>query len=509
MIAYFIRLSSFGDEYFVRRPGSVRLWAAALAGLVAILTGYVISQPDNVLEPVQVPAAIGLLAIGCFAPVLIFRRRAIFAASLYAVLTFATFGLGATAWLGTPRGAAPGITQEWIATALILASGGVFAFWIGYRILSPGGTEPVIRAVRLTLPLTVWGVFALGILFNIVLLAVGAFGYLRNFSEIGRAASWVQWVAVGSQLTEVALYISAIHAFGNESRRYVRATLLMLAINALIGFASGFKGQILWPLAWVFVIYYYYKRRLPKGPMIVALAALIVIVPANLSYRTLARDGETAELSDAQSVLEATGQSLTAAFETPIGDRVSLLAQWASARFRNIDSVALVVAKTPAVHPYLEGELYKIAIPVILVPRALWPSKPSLEAGYVFSQQYVGLLPSQRTSIPVTQPGDLYMNFGVPGVILGMTLWGMLVALLTRWFMRQQGVAAFLFFIVALGTVTNIEADFVSMAASGFRTLLLTAIVGRLVLGTLGKVEPRRTMEEGTALQTSSHHRGR
>jgi hypothetical protein len=115
---------------------------------------------------------------------------------------------------------------------------------------------------------------------------------------------------------------------------------------------------------------------------------------------------------------------------------------------------------------------------VTIVPRFLWPSKPSLQAGYEFGQKYLGLPPEIRTSIPITQPGDLYMNFGLAGVLLGMAAWGAVASLLYRWFVRQASVAAILVYVTAISIIVTIEADFVSLVATGFRLLLLTLAVG-------------------------------
>jgi hypothetical protein len=63
-----------------------------------------------------------------------------------------------------------------------------------------------------------------------------------------------------------------------------------------------------------------------------------------------------------------------------------------------------------------------------LVPRIFWPEKPSTSQGAAFAA-YVGLAPSAEeatTSLGQTAVGELYWNFGLSGVLLGMALLGIL-----------------------------------------------------------------------------------
>jgi hypothetical protein len=93
-------------------------------------------------------------------------------------------------------------------------------------------------------------------------------------------------------------------------------------------------------------------------------------------------------------------------------------------RIREIDSPAVIIQRTPSEVPF-SSPADLVAAPVAgMVPRALWPGKPILDAGYQFSQEYYGLPPTVYTSSAVTPVGDLYRHGGWVPVIAGMFLLG-------------------------------------------------------------------------------------
>lgn len=462
-----------------------RLLPTGIAAGLAIAIGYLLVYLPSFAGPAGVAVAVLGLAVAAILPVVLFHRRygSAMPGSAYALLTFATFGLGALAWLGHPRGASISLDQDDVAAALAVVTLGLTCFWAGYLLSAPARREPILRPRALTPLPIVWAFVALGIGSQIVLFQAGSFGYLRDFATSEANSGWTQWFSTLTYLTPLALFITAIHAFGNGSRKHLVAFWTIVAVNIVVGFISGFKGQVVWPLIWALFIYYYYRRRIPRMAVVAAVVGALLLIPANLMYRGLARPtASTASAIDSiGDAWQAATEAISSTVETSTSQRVSTFAVWATARFRNIDSVALIVQKTPEQYPYLRGELYWQALPVTIIPRFLWPSKPSLQVGYEFGQKYLGLPPEILTSIPVTQPGDLYMNFGVAGVLVGMAAWGSVAGLLYRWFLRQTSLAAILLYVTAISVIATIEADFVSLLATGFRLLLLTLAVGWLL----------------------------
>ena len=91
-----------------------------------------------------------------------------------------------------------------------------------------------------------------------------------------------------------------------------------------------------------------------------------------------------------------------------------------------------VAEDTPATVPYWMGESYR-PLAGAAIPRFLWPDKPIEDTGFRFGERYGFLKQADhRTSLNVPWIVELRANFGLAGVLGGMALFGLLMALLDR-----------------------------------------------------------------------------
>lgn len=72
----------------------------------------------------------------------------------------------------------------------------------------------------------------------------------------------------------------------------------------------------------------------------------------------------------------------------------------------------------------------------ILIPRAIWPDKPEIGGSGNLVSEFTGILFAQGTSVGVGQVLEFYMNFGVPGVIVGFLAFGSFLMWLDRNIMK-------------------------------------------------------------------------
>ncbi|MGQ0563049.1 MAG: O-antigen polysaccharide polymerase Wzy [Gemmatimonadota bacterium] len=68
-----------------------------------------------------------------------------------------------------------------------------------------------------------------------------------------------------------------------------------------------------------------------------------------------------------------------------------------------------------------------------LVPRALWPDKPTHAGSPRIVSDYTGITFAAHTSVGVGQVMEFYINFGSVGVIIGFMLFGTILCLLDTW----------------------------------------------------------------------------
>jgi hypothetical protein len=100
-----------------------------------------------------------------------------------------------------------------------------------------------------------------------------------------------------------------------------------------------------------------------------------------------------------------------------------------------LNSVALVVRDVGRLVPYSYGATLTQPL-ILLIPRVLWPDKPINTFGQDFGRLFhVTNYWTRATYVDPTVPGELYWNFGLPGILVGMGLVGVLL----RWLYRRYG----------------------------------------------------------------------
>ncbi len=76
--------------------------------------------------------------------------------------------------------------------------------------------------------------------------------------------------------------------------------------------------------------------------------------------------------------------------------------------------------------PFADGETIFRSV-IGIVPRIFWPGKPIIMGGSALVYKYTGMQFDEETSVAHGLMGELYFNFGILGVFVGMLLFGMLL----------------------------------------------------------------------------------
>ncbi len=71
-----------------------------------------------------------------------------------------------------------------------------------------------------------------------------------------------------------------------------------------------------------------------------------------------------------------------------------------------------------------------------VIPRAIWPGKPPVGGGGDYVSQFTGLPFAEGTSVGVGQVMEFYMNFAMPGLIIGFFILGFMLMRLDLGIMR-------------------------------------------------------------------------
>jgi len=424
---------------------------------------------------------------------------------IYALATFVNLGLGSLAWLSIPPDAAAGLDQQAIARAMLMVSAGLAAFWVGYGLVRPPRD---FRPRRPSVIVPAWvllAVFIVGLAAAAILITTGRYGYVLVFGT-GDISWWQQWVQTLSGLSGLAIIMAALHAFGNDSRPHRWVLFVMVFVSCGEGFLAGYKSAVLLPLALTLFVYYYYRRRLPRKVIAAVILVPLVLVPANLAYRNAIQTGIGTANTSLGSVASTAGRTSAGTFESSLGDRIAATVQWGSKRFRIIDSVAEIERLTPSRIPYLGASTYAQIPAITLVPRLLWPGKPTGNEAVVFGRTYFGAPSDSVSAYAITNIGDLYIHSGPWGVAIGMVTWGAIAGCLFRWLWRRQSPSALLIYVVAVSQMVQVELNFTDLISSAFRAVLLAWVVGRALYGPMSVRRSQRLADRSRGRLENSHY---
>jgi hypothetical protein len=256
---------------------------------------------------------------------------------------------------------------------------------------------------------------------------------------------------------------------------------LILFAQLVLDLGSGFLAPILQDLFVVGMVYFSVRKRLPWKGIILSLVVVLLLLSGKSAFRAESGFGRTSQSNPVQSA---------GAYLSTVRDIVSdpQNAQRNNDTFtttvQRLDQGSLfahVIEFTPSPVPYLYGATYA-AVLYKAIPRVVWVDKPTEDAGQLFGHRYAILDPGDRTtSWNFPQIIEMYVNFGVPGVLLGMLFIGFLFqGLRTVIESDDNTVWGQLSAIIVYSTLLNVEGNFSLVFGTAAFRLLLMYLVGRL-----------------------------
>jgi hypothetical protein len=344
----------------------------------------------------------------------------------------------------------PGLTDlEALKDLSLLQIPGVFMFCVGYYLWERRGHAHLILQPMLV------KVNPSGYLFLVMLYFISLAGKAYKVAT-GNYVSFLIGETIDLRWTNIAENIHMLGwvcfagvwllFFARKIRTPFRmAFFLMVNIIELSYQAiQGSKTFILLPVLMVIMIYYYEKRRIPLlGIMMATVFAMLIVFPFVSAYREYFYSNyrgipSVSEFSAFETISE-TFKELKEGDENLVEKGLLALG-----RFGGADELYSIKHLVPSLLPYKYGK-DMLAFIYSFIPRAIWPGKPIISPAAKY-----GMILDTITSVTPFPLGDMYWNFGIIGIILGMGFWGLFLgvcmSLFDYFFKRQESR----FFVISI-----------------------------------------------------------
>jgi hypothetical protein len=278
-------------------------------------------------------------------------------------------------------------------------------------------------------------------------------------------------------------------------------------LQVLVALASGWLGPLvnlgITSVGLITIV----RRKVPTTPILFTVAAIMFLQVGKAAFRDEfwgsgmgVQNEETSTVLDrAEFWLQKSTDQWTEAFKAGGDVKSSELASRTAERTSLLTQVAHVVEMCPSQVPFQNGQTYYYLL-VTLIPRFLWPEKPSVSEANQFYQVAFGLTDVrnlQSTSIAVGSLAEAYINFGWFGVVFIMLLIGVALRIYEEAFVGNQsnvlllaiGAALLPGFLAIEGQLAQYMGGMVQQVVLSF-LVFLPITKRRRALGSAGRVQP-------------------
>lgn len=370
-----------------------------------------------------------------------------------------------------------GVFFNYAAWGFVLAFAGLVSLWIGYltgyRIFRPTAIMAWFSD-RGSQRQVVWVPYIAALLIHLLRISVTGMDYGGETEGIAA----LQWILCLEASRYLFLSIATIEVVLN--RRPAWHIAFLIGVELVVTLTSGFSGTVMLTTAVVGVSAIYGGAKIRHYlPLLIPAALLIpTVIPISEDLRLQYRLGAFDPRSPS-SILSA----VDGAYSNTWGRGTDLGVNIALAKIFGRQAVVahipgIIIKKTPAEIPYIGASGFA-SIPTFVIPRVLWPDKPTVSTGRLFSSDYLDMPIDTTSSSAMTIFGETYMFCGFVGVICGLFALGLLLA-----FMFQNTVAAGTapLLISLMPILLAVEGQFVMLVLNVIQQALMNCIVLSMVL---------------------------
>jgi hypothetical protein len=244
----------------------------------------------------------------------------------------------------------------------------------------------------------------------------------------------------------ISYYILLVTFFKWRSRRVLLLVIAILCLNVSYWSIAGTRKNVMWLILGSVIAWHYLRRRLTMRKAVSLFAAAVLLLIFLSPFRSVVPINPLSEAP--RAALELISQQ-----------------PWPSIVRGTIDFVIAhdtfltIIEKIGVDVAPVWGATYAKLL-FVPIPRTIWPSKP-VGAGGVAVEALYGS-DAFGVSQGVTVIGEAYLNFLLPGVIIVLSLLGIIVRLCWEWFRPRLGTVqgTLLYMILVPYVVELFRSDF-------------------------------------------------
>ncbi len=386
------------------------------------------------------------------------------------------------------------VGDDYVSEAVQMALVGVVCIWAGMKL-------PLKAPTTLQLP-------------DIDEHAGSSWAYLRAVlvatTLVGLYAPSVYWLGAGGRnVMTILTTITPTVAFLLLLRRYWKGNgspvdkplLIGIALVHLVGgLSSGWLGSVVNFGLTLGAFYVVIHRRIPWTAIVLTIASTFFLQVGKNEFRSVYWNADASDdpLERAQFWLNASASSWMDSLQTGGQADSGQLASRTLERASLLSQVAHVLELTPSQVPFQGGQTYEY-LAITLIPRFLWPDKPSVSVANQYYQVAYGLTDQrslESVSIAIGSMAEGYINFGWFGVVGIMFGIGMMLGMYEGFCTADQSNTLVLAIAIALlPQLILVESQLGQYIAGLLQQILLTFVVFLpITRRKVGKSVPERSI---------------
>jgi hypothetical protein len=402
--------------------------------LVAALVVPSLLTPGFLRSEILTYVLATILILVALAPVVVLWRRGQFEfcdvslGVIFSYLMHFAFGALLCSWFGSRFiSAQPGEPQYSLINAAAAASIlGLVSMYVAYFGKAGAKFAALFRSIPKQwdprrVPKIAFGgiVLGYGIRMGLMIGQAGSIGEFLTADKdaLMRDTQGITYLAAFSSLATLGLLSLLIGGRLYKDVRLMRFFWITLPFDILFRFFSGSRSSLVFLLLGIVVAFYLTSDRTRsqnrRYAILCGFAMLlsIALFPLTTALRFAGASANPLDLFQRSPQLQS-----VAGFTYFIGER-----------FHGVQSLALLMDRVPRDVPY------NYSAPLLLtsvawVPRGVWKDKPEISLALTFNSDILppGLFP-KNAAVALTIPGEYYWAFGVPGILVGMFLFGLTI----------------------------------------------------------------------------------